>query len=1075
MSSESSANRMTQRSVALFAGLLAVLTAVAMVAGVYSFFVENESDEVSWLYSQTSDTAELDDLGGGKHRLIMRNVDRHTIQFSDRPDRLVEVIETANFVHGWDTMFATSPPNAVLIEHEPNGATDSLVVVLTNPQFDLEEATIQYDAEILEDEQHPERLTKLANAHAEPPANMRAVSLFIDSVTATGQTANAGQGVQPIFTGPAADALRQKLGLPSMPTSSVSLGGGVKLNSASVSYNSTGGLVATATIGFSDSSFTLDMNLSATDAKNWSLTVASAQTSSATWSPPAYPGLSFNPSTFSGSISSTDGAVAYSLTGAQHTWSFEDGASIVSTPTFSSACPLGSKCDSSVTGPFLSMNGTLFINKVTSNQGIPVTGAMTTNASWIRFDANLGSVTFGPFSMSKTTVTIWEGNRGDTFNKEMVLPSMQASTGGVDVEMCANFTADVPKIGNKATSGCARWSNEGVIVGQIGIDSSFDAKLSSTATTSTVSSTAKGLAWTNLTDFSNLSTKAFSMSGVSADLQAGKIVLAGKTTLPGVITKALGLSSGDATQVVDVTGAIGKDSFSLEGNVTTNIKIGKEPFKINVVNMKLSLSVTSDQSSFSIGTKGMATVGYGDRTRDLSTSVQLVVLAGANTEIALSVTARGTAAPGETQDGLSAATALTMPSQAQYVWPDQFGIKGLNLWNLTVQISYAKGSAALGYTSTSYMDPKGGQTKNIINCADPKNCTDADWLVGQLGFNISYTTPCFAYSFDSSNEKSGFVIDGGVMKATTFKVGIAPTGCQIQSGDQQLSLPAAFAGFQFDAAFGSTTVSVATQVSEDGFYFNTTINSLKFAGISYSTVQFTTKITASESSVYFKAVMTSGMGDMDVTSNFSASGGNITQSLDASLKNWGWKKAKTVDLKVFNFSQSSTFPADTKCASFTVAASGQLTLGSKDIVLQDSGFSFDCNGVKTLNLNVTYTHTAKWSGAKFDSYLQLSYPYNDQKVLYGDAGFSYNRTVSKKIEGVRFRRDVTVSFDMQLTVDATTPSNSAFSFKGNFDADRVSGAIGCSIDGDGADFTCGGTLRLNPKNAGVARVDWGDL
>lgn len=1071
MSSDSSSQKVTQRTIALFAGLLALLSTVAIVAAAFSFFSDDESDDVSWLYSQTSDTAELDDLGGGKYRLIMRGVDLHTIQFSDRPDRLVEVIDTEDFVHGWDTMFASSPPNAVLVEHEPSGETDSLVVVLTNPDFNYEDDEIAYDVEILADELHPERLLKLANAHAEPPVNMRAVSLFIDSVTTIGT--NTG----PIFTGPAADALRQKLGLSSIPTEPLSLGGGVTINSATVSYDSKGAISATAVVGFSQNSFTLNMNLAATDSKNWSLTVATGQSSNA-WTMPGLPGLSINPATFSGSISSTNGTIAYSLTGSEHMWMFEDGASITSTPTFSNTCPSGNKCPDGVTGPFLVMNGKLTLPVIAgSKPTVSVTGGMTTNADWVRFDASASGAVAGPFAINNPTITIWHGSRTDSYDSNMNLPSLQKLTGGVDVELCGGFNVTIPKVVNKSTSGCARWSQDGVVIGQVGVDATMTGSLPSTGTSASASSTVKGLAWTNLSaaNIGNLPSADVMMNGVSKAIENSKIVLAGKAKLPGVVTKALGL---DLPEVeVDVTGSVGTTSFSLNGTIKANVNIGSEPFKVRMNSVTLSIEAESGNGAkFSIGTNGTATVGYSPQTRELATSVQLVAATAPESGMALSVTARGTAAPGETQDGLSAATALSKPSQAQYVWPNQFGIKGLNLWNLTVQISYAKGSPALGYTSTSYMDPKGDMTKNVIICADPKNCKDSDWMVGQLGFNISYTAPCFAYQFSSANGSSGFGIDGGVMKATTFKVGVAPTGCQIQSGNQQLALPAAFAGFQFDAAFGSTTVSVATKVSEDGFYFNTTIDSLKFAGISYKTIQFTTKITAQESSVFFTASMTSGMGNMSVTSNFAASSDRVTQSLDASMTDWGWKKSGTVNLTQFNFSTSSNFPLNSGCASFSTAANGSLEVGTRKYTLEGANFSFDCNGVQTLYLKVNYEHKLKWNNnSSVFSYLELSYPYNGQNVLYGDAGFKYERTFSKKYKGTRFKRGVDVGFDMQLTLDPGNPQNAGFSFRGDFDADRVSGAIGCTMDAGGGDFTCGGELRINPSWAGVYRESWGDL
>jgi hypothetical protein len=78
-------------------------------------------------------------------------------------------------------MFADSAPNAVLVEHDPTGNTDSLVVVLTDPVLDG--STMSYTAEILEDEAHPSSVEGLVGApHAEPPAEFADASLFIDDV-----------------------------------------------------------------------------------------------------------------------------------------------------------------------------------------------------------------------------------------------------------------------------------------------------------------------------------------------------------------------------------------------------------------------------------------------------------------------------------------------------------------------------------------------------------------------------------------------------------------------------------------------------------------------------------------------------------------------------------------------------------------------------------------------------------------------------------------------------------------------------------------------------------------------------
>ncbi len=1089
MASDTS-NSFTQRMVAVFAGLLALVATIAIVGAIVSWVRDDSDGEVSWLYSQTADTGELDDLGGGKYRLVMHGIDAHTIQFSDRPDRLVEIINTGDFVHAWDTMFASSAPNAVLVEHEPDGSTDSLVVVLTNPLFDLENNTLSYDAEILADEKHPERLKKLAVAHAEPPVHMSAVSLFIDSVSDTPTP-------QPIFTGPAADALRSKLGLSSIPNQPLKIGGNVQINSATVTNDANGVVTATAKIGFSDNSFTLNMKLTATDAKNWTLT-AFADPNATPWTVSAFTGLSIDPNTFTGTITSVNGAVAFDVTASQHTWTFEDGATITSTPRLSSACPLEGKCPTGGTGPYLTMNGNLVIASVTNSQGINISGGMSADASWVRFEANLGSASFGPVkgtsfgpvSITSPTITIWHGQRSDSYDVNMSLPSLQSLTGALDVEFCGGFSVTLPKIGNQATNGCARWAKEGVVIGQVVVADAVTSAVASTATT--VSSQVKGLAWTNLTSDSLTSlAKAaninVTMGGVVTQLMPDKIVLAGKTTLPGVITKALGLPSTDVA--VDVTGTVSSTGFSLNGTAATKVNIGNQPFKVTVNSMNLSIDATSGGSvSFSMGTSGTAVLGYGTNTKELQTSVQLVAATAPNPGFALSVTARGTAAPGETADGLTAATALTKPSEAQYVWKDQFGIKGLNLWNMTVQISYAGGFPALGYTSTTYMDPNGQQTKNVIECGSQWACTSADWMVGQLAFNISSTNPCLAYSFTSSSnssmsslfgrakKKASFVIDGGVIKATTFKVGIAPTGCQIQSGDQQVALPAAFAGFQFDGTFANgTQVSIATQVSANGFEFNGVIADLKLAGFTYTRVMLTVSITNDASQVTFAGKLASEMGNMDVMAGFSYKDNVITQALAANLTNWSWGKSNILDIPKFQFNATASYTALTKCASFSAGANGQLTVGSSTYSIVNSRFTMNCNKVTELHIEVIADHQIKWNNSTATATFSLDYN-PDVSMIYGSAGFTYERGFSAMIENKRFRRTVRISVTMSATLYLKNQGTSGLSFDGNFSADRVSGEVRCDMTLDFSDFTCGGTLRVNPSNSSkMYRFGWGDL
>lgn len=894
-------------------------------------------------------------------------------------------------------------------------------------------------------------------------------------------TTIARTGTTPIFTGPAANTLKTQLGLSSIPTEPLNLGNGVQVLSAEATTDANGAVTAQAVVGFKDGSFTLNMTLAATDLKNWTLTASPGATTP--WTNVKVPGLTIDPSSFSGTISSANGTIAFNLTGGTHSWNVATGATYVSTLAFSSGCSLtpATRCPASVAGPFISMNGALTISGFPNT--ITMSGAMTPNAEWARFDGEAGDLTFASTGVTDITLTMWRGERDDAFNANMQLPALAELASGNNLEFCGGFTIAIPKIGNASTDGCVRWSPLGVVIGQVAVGGSVSGSMPSTGSTASTSADVEGLAYTNISesDLSALSSRDAIMSGVSVAMQNKTVVLAGRATLPGVVADALNIDSSKITSFsVDVTGQVSRTGFSLSGDINAKISIGAEPFKITV--REMTLTVTAEEgagASFSIGTFGNATLGYSPSTRTLSTSIQMVASAAPQMGMSLSVNVRGTAAAADSgNDGLTVATRLTDPDGAQYVWPDQFGIKGLNLWNLTVQIAFTDGSPALGYTSTTYMDPNGAQTKSVLKCT--KTCDAADWMIGSLGLNVSYTNPCLAYSFESASGTSGFVIDKGVMMATSFKVGVAPSGCSIQSGDVEQSLPVGFVGFQFSAKFGDapgTTLNVATKTSVDGFVFQASVANLKVAGMEYTSVVMEINITATSSEFSFNADMTSDMGNMEVTAKFKANDKGMNQNLSAELTDWGWKKSDTIDLEVFTFETSADIPLNGGCASFEAEASGSLTVGSRTYTLVGANFAFDCDEITNLYLKVLYEHQVKWSGLTAESYLELQYPYEEdgKDYLYGDVGFSYDRDFSKEYSGKTFSKTVDVSFDMQLKLNPDNPVDAGFAFSGKFDADRVSGEVGCSMDTGAGDFTCEGKLRLNPSWAGVYHFNWGDM
>ena len=84
--------------------------------------------------------------------LTLQGVTPSTLYFSDRPQRVVGHMATADFVELWgegDNSFEADPPNAVLAYLEPGGdvPTDA-VVVIKEPRLDG--GRLSYDIDVLE-------------------------------------------------------------------------------------------------------------------------------------------------------------------------------------------------------------------------------------------------------------------------------------------------------------------------------------------------------------------------------------------------------------------------------------------------------------------------------------------------------------------------------------------------------------------------------------------------------------------------------------------------------------------------------------------------------------------------------------------------------------------------------------------------------------------------------------------------------------------------------------------------------------------------------------------------------------
>jgi hypothetical protein len=770
---------------------------------------------------------------------------------------------------------------------------------------------------------------------------------------ATGPTTTAAPTTSTIsrITGAGAAALNKALlGTNLIPTGDFSFAPGfvvnsMVVNSTSAPYSGT----AVVTVG---SRLQLSMSMSVTDCKNFALNVATTASSSTGIGS----GLTLDPSTFTGSITEVNGTATWALTGASKAWTLATGATLTTTPTIANSCPTGLTCP--VHGPryvFVSTNGTLAITGLPS---LNVIGAELSGTQWALLQTTTSNPTALSFSIGSSsvainspTLTIWHSlthqSNPNASNSNLVMPDLSSITNGLNVEFCGTFQIATPITGDQATGGCAEWSPQGIVLAQTKNLSATSATANSSAS---VNTNVKGVAWTNLpssyTGKGGIATVSF--SGVPTPTFPSTISMGGVSTLPGVVMAALGKPAVPFN--FNVSGQFSVTGFTVTGSVPVNLTISNEPLGITVQSLDGTIAwSTSGGGSLTIGTQSQLTLGYSPSTSTATSSVALQI---SPQGIALTLTALGTPVAGDTTDGLTPATRLAHPSQAQYLSTQWMGIKGLNLWSLTGSIGWGSdGLPTLAYSTSAYVDPSGATTKNVIACSG--TCDDSDWMISTALVNADLANPCFAYAFDGTSGTATLSLSGGVMKTSVFELGAAPLGCTVGG----VTLPAGFAGLQFASTFGGTSVNVAMQVSSaGGFQFSTHFDNLTIAGITYSNLSLQVSLTDTASLVAFDAVWTiPGVGASTVHADTTIDAQGFAANLSATVPNFQTGIVGT--FAISNFAFNGVIELGGTCGSMTASGSGGVSIhGGTALSLDHFAATLTCTGVQSLYFDALFTH-----------------------------------------------------------------------------------------------------------------------
>lgn len=170
-----------------------VLAVVLLEGAVMAPGVQAVSEEYLFTVQADSGTAVAKKAVAGERerfRLTLRGVDPVT-KFADRPFRDAKVISPAALASNWDAWFASSPPNAVLTFSTPQDPSGSIVVTLTNPQYDAANRTLTFTA-VRDPRQHDPAEKGPNWERRTTPKTFGAPALFIDGAGGTG--GNGGNG-----------------------------------------------------------------------------------------------------------------------------------------------------------------------------------------------------------------------------------------------------------------------------------------------------------------------------------------------------------------------------------------------------------------------------------------------------------------------------------------------------------------------------------------------------------------------------------------------------------------------------------------------------------------------------------------------------------------------------------------------------------------------------------------------------------------------------------------------------------------------------------------------------------------
>jgi hypothetical protein len=101
-----------------------------------------------FLFIQNAQSGSLSQINETAYTLELNDIANKTIQFSDRPIRIVETVSTTDFIGNWSTgpdSFASDAPNdALIVEDIQTSELETAIIELFDPVYDTNTNTLTY-------------------------------------------------------------------------------------------------------------------------------------------------------------------------------------------------------------------------------------------------------------------------------------------------------------------------------------------------------------------------------------------------------------------------------------------------------------------------------------------------------------------------------------------------------------------------------------------------------------------------------------------------------------------------------------------------------------------------------------------------------------------------------------------------------------------------------------------------------------------------------------------------------------------------------------------------------------------